>query len=75
MSATLFPREERPMSVHKIAAFSVTTNCAEPLRGIVEIDMAGKTLRFQLDEDLAHSLCSDLDHFLTLAQQRAFAKI
>jgi hypothetical protein len=62
-------------SVHKIAAFSVTTNCAEPLRGIVEIDMAGTTLRFELDEDLAHSLCSDLDHFLTQAQQRAFDKI
>ncbi|WP_454618764.1 hypothetical protein [Bradyrhizobium cenepequi] len=57
------------MAVRKIAAFSVTTNCAEPLRGIVEIDMAGTTLRFELNEDLAHSLCSDLDHFLAQAQQ------
>ncbi|MGX9424653.1 MULTISPECIES: hypothetical protein [Bradyrhizobium] len=63
------------MTVHKIAAFSVTTNCAEPLRGIVEIDMAGKTLRFELNEHVAHSLCSDLDHFLTQAEQRAFDNI
>ncbi|WP_454628967.1 hypothetical protein [Bradyrhizobium cenepequi] len=63
------------MSAHKIAAFSVTTNCAEPLRGIVEIDMAGTRLRFELDEDLAHSLCNDLDNFLSKARQRAFDKI
>lgn len=63
------------MSVHKIAAFSVITDCADPLRGIVEIDMAGTTLRFELNEDTAHSLCSDLDHFLAQAQQRAFNKI
>ena len=56
------------MAVRKIAAFSVTTNCAEPLRGIVEIDVAGTTLRFELNEDLAHSLCGDLDHFLAQAQ-------
>ncbi|MCA1452227.1 hypothetical protein I6F35_03220 [Bradyrhizobium sp. BRP22] len=63
------------MSVHKIAAFSVTTDCAEPLRGIVEIDMAGTTLRFELNEELAHILCSDLDQFLAQAQQRALNKI
>ncbi|MCA6107313.1 hypothetical protein [Bradyrhizobium cenepequi] len=63
------------MAAYKIAAFSVTTNCTEPLRGIVEIEMAGTTLRFELNEELAHSLCSDLDHFLTEAQQRAFDKV
>lgn len=59
------------MTVHKITTFSVTTDGTEPLRGIVEIDTIDAALQFELDEDIAHRLCSDLERFLTQVPARA----
>ena len=56
--------------VHKIARLSISTYSIDPPRGIVEIDTAKSTMRFELDEDIAHSLCTDLERFLTQAPQR-----
>lgn len=56
--------------VHKIARFSISTHSTSPPRGIVEIDTANSTIRFELNEDTAHSLCTDLERFLTQVPQR-----
>jgi len=47
--------------------FAILTNSTQPLRGIVEIDTAGSTVKFELNEDIAHQLCTDLERFLTQA--------
>ena len=57
--------------VHKIARLSISTHSTNPPRGIVEIDTANSTIRFELNEDVAHRLCTDLEHFLTQVPQRA----
>jgi hypothetical protein len=51
--------------VHKITAVSISTRSTQPLRGIVEIDTLASTVRFELSEDIAHSICTTLEHFLT----------
>jgi len=56
-------------NVHKISRLSISTHSIDPLRGIVEIDTASSTIRFELDADLAHSLCTDLERFLTQPAQ------
>ena len=57
--------------IHKIARLSISTHSTNPLRGIVEIDTANSIMKFELDEDAAHSLCTDLERFLTQVPQRA----
>ena len=54
--------------VHKIIDVSVSTISTSPLRGIVEIDTADSTIKFELTEDIAHSICTDLERFLTQEQ-------
>jgi hypothetical protein len=49
----------------KITNFSISTVSTEPLRGIVEIDTFDSTVKFELSEDTALKLCTDLEHFLT----------
>ena len=56
--------------VHKIAKFSISAHSTNPLCGMVEIDTANSTIRFELNEDVAHSLCTDLERFLTQVPQR-----
>jgi hypothetical protein len=63
------------MTAYKITSISVSTESVEPLRGIIEIDSAGSTNRFELNEELAHGLCSDLERFLTQAPRRAVNSI
>jgi hypothetical protein len=55
--------------VHKITSLSISTYSTNPPRGIVEIDTANSTLKFELDEDIAHRLCTDLERFLTQVPQ------
>lgn len=57
--------------VHKIARFSISTDSTNPPRGVLEIDTTNSTMKFELDEELAHSLCTDLERFLTQVPQRA----
>jgi hypothetical protein len=63
-------RKNHPMhDVKRITGAAISTTSTEPLRGIVEINIgAGSTLKFELNEDMAHHLGTQLDRFLT--QQR-----
>ena len=56
--------------VHRITRLSISTQSANPLRGVVEIETSDTTMRFELNEDLAHSLCMDLERFLTQVPPR-----
>ena len=57
--------------VHKIAKLSISTHSTDPPRGIVEIDTANSTIRLELNEDVAHGLCTGLERFLTQVPHRA----
>ena len=50
---------------HKITEIFVLTKSTEPLSGIVQVNTAGEVIRFELTEDLAHRICTELEHFLT----------
>ena len=54
--------------IRNLTRLSVSTNSTDPLRGVVEIDAAGVSMKFELDEDLAHRICTELERFLTQAQ-------
>jgi hypothetical protein len=56
--------------MQRVTNVTVSTETAEPLRGIVEIECAGIVSKFELNEDLAHQLCSGLDRFLTQVTRR-----
>jgi len=55
---------------HKITDVSVSTISTTPLRGTIEIDTPDSTIKFELNEDIAHSICSRLEHFLTQEPRR-----
>jgi hypothetical protein len=55
---------------HKITDVSVSTISTTPLRGTIEIDTPDATIKFELNEDIALSICTRLEHFLTQEQQR-----
>ena len=55
---------------HKITDVSVSTISTTPLRGTIEIDTPDSTIKFELNEDIALSICTRLEHFLTQDQQR-----
>lgn len=38
--------------------------------GILEIETSNTTVRFELSEEIAHNLCTDLEHFLTQRESR-----
>lgn len=50
---------------HKITDVLVSTISTTPRRGVVEIHTAESTFKFELNEDLAHSICTGLERFLT----------
>ena len=51
--------------VHKIIDVSVTTISTRPLCAIVEIEAVGSTMKFELTEEIALRMCTDLERFLT----------
>jgi hypothetical protein len=51
--------------VCSITGFSIATDSTDPLHGVVEIEAAGTTMKFRLDEDIALRICADLDRYLT----------
>jgi hypothetical protein len=59
---------------HKITDVSVSTISTNPLRGTIEIDTPGSTIKFELNEHIAHSICTWLEHFLTQEQQRKLSQ-
>lgn len=61
------------MAVHRATNIAVSTVSAGPLRGTIEIDCAGTVAAFEIDEELAHRLCADLERFLTQGPRRTRA--
>jgi len=53
--------------IRNLTRLSVSTNSTDPLRGVVEIDAAGLSMKFGLTEELAHRICTELERFLTQA--------
>jgi len=51
--------------VHKIIEVSILTRSTEPLTGIVQVNTADADMKFEITEDLAHQICTDLERFLT----------
>jgi hypothetical protein len=55
--------------LHKIVEVTIATRSTDPLRGIVEIGTVGSTTKYELSEDMAHRICTTLEHFLTQRQR------
>jgi hypothetical protein len=51
--------------VRKVTEVSVFTKSTEPLTGIVQVNTADAEMKFEITEDLAHKICTDLERFLT----------
>jgi hypothetical protein len=50
---------------HKIAEITVLTKSTEPLIGVMRVNTADAEMKFEITEDLAHKICTDLERFLT----------
>jgi hypothetical protein len=50
---------------HKITEVSVFTKSTEPLTGVVLVSTVNAEIKFEITEDLAHKICTDLERFLT----------
>jgi hypothetical protein len=55
---------------HKITDVFISTISTTPLRGTIAIGTPDATIKFELNEDIAHGICTRLEHFLTQEQQR-----
>jgi hypothetical protein len=51
--------------VHKITEITILTESTQPLTGIVRVSTANAEMEFEITEDLAHKICTDLERFLT----------
>jgi hypothetical protein len=51
--------------VQKITEITISTKSTEPLTGIIHIITADAEIKFEITEDLAHKICTDLDRLLT----------
>lgn len=51
--------------VHKIIEVSILTSSTEPLTGVVQVNTADADMKFEISEDLAHRICTELERFLT----------
>jgi hypothetical protein len=49
----------------KVTDFSIRTTSDEPLTGILQVNTADAEIKFEITEDLAHKICTDLERFLT----------
>jgi len=58
------------MTRQRATNISVSTVSAAPLRATVEIDCHDSVAKFEIDEELAHRLCADLERFLTQVPRR-----
>jgi hypothetical protein len=58
---------KRPLmsDVHKITDIAVTTKSTEPLIGILQVDAGNTVMKFEITEELAHMICTNLERFLT----------
>jgi hypothetical protein len=51
--------------VHRITEITVSTKSTEPLTGIVRVNTTDVEVKFEITEELAHKICTDLERFLT----------
>jgi hypothetical protein len=51
--------------VRNITEVFILTKSTEPLIGIVQVNTADAEMKFEITEDLAHKICTDLERFLT----------
>jgi len=51
--------------LHKIIEVSILTRSTEPLTGIVQVNTDDADMKFEITEDLAHRICTELERFLT----------
>jgi hypothetical protein len=58
-------KDDEMNDAHKITEISILTESTEPLVGIVQMNTADQEIRFEITEDLAHKICTDLERFLT----------
>jgi hypothetical protein len=50
---------------HKTTEVTILTKSTEPLTGTVQLNTADAEMKFEITEDLAHRICTDLERFLT----------
>jgi hypothetical protein len=50
---------------HTITEISVFTKSNEPRTGVALLRTVEAEIRFEITEDLAHRICTELEHFLT----------
>ena len=50
---------------HKITGISIQAKSTEPLIAIVRVITREAEMEFEITQDLAHRICTDLEHFLT----------
>jgi hypothetical protein len=50
---------------HRITEVSISTKSTEPLTGIIQVSTADAEVKFEITEDLAHKICTDIERFLT----------
>jgi hypothetical protein len=58
-------KDEQMSDAHKVTEISILTKSTEPLVGIVHVNTTDTEVRFEIAEDLAHRICTDLERFLT----------
>jgi hypothetical protein len=58
-------KEHSMDDAQKVTEVSVLTKSIEPLIGIVQVSTAEAAIKFEITEDLAHKICTDLERFLT----------
>lgn len=51
--------------VQKITQVIISTKSAERLTGIIHVITTDAEMKFEITEDLAHKICTDLDRLLT----------
>lgn len=56
--------------IHRIIDVSVTTTSTRPLCAIVEIEAVDSTMKFEVTEEVALRICTDLERFLTQEPHR-----
>jgi hypothetical protein len=50
---------------HKITEVTIRIKSNEPLVGVVQVNTADAEIKFEITEELAHQICTDLERFLT----------
>jgi hypothetical protein len=58
-------KDDRMSDAHKITDISVSVKTTEPLVGIVNVSTPDQEIRFEVTDELAHKICTDLERFLT----------